>query len=61
MSSSTAAGPQKLACLNFLHAFEPSSDQLLLLPPPLMARTFTWLKSEEGADAEGSLEMAVES
>lgn len=60
MSSSAGTGPQKLPGLYFLHTSEPSSDQLLLLPS-LMARTFTWLKSGQGTDAEGSLEMAVES
>lgn len=68
MSSSTAAGSQKLACLHSLHSggekasetSEASTDLLLLLLS-LMARTFTCLKSGQGTDAEGNLEMALES
>lgn len=68
MSISTAAGSQNLACLHPLHsgrgkanqkASEPSTDLLLLLS--LLDETFTWLKSGQGTDVEGKLEMAVRS
>lgn len=38
---------------------ELSTDLLLLLS--LKARTFTWLKTGQGTDAEGNLEVAVDS